>query len=92
MRLEKPIEEYTRAELVEIYEEETGESIVNLGEGYISVSTLREAVASLEDEESIFESTSGFEFVENDEAEEIDREAEAQWHRIPGSSARRIRK
>lgn len=93
MRLEKPLDEYTRSELVELYEEETGRSASELSAGYVSIATLREAVASLVEEE-YFEATSGFEFVEQDEAEEIEEEAEAQrteWYRVPGSSARRIK-
>ncbi len=99
--MNKNVEEMSREELIHAYTEVYGGKLSDLGDGYISIKTLREAVAlsftrNLEDEEGrkAVSASSEFGFVEQDEAEELDKEAEAQyeWITIPGSSAKRRRK
>lgn len=99
--MKKRVEEMSREELIQVYTEVYGGKLSDLGDGYIPVATLREAVSlsfSLSLNDSEFEKTvrasSDFGFIEQEEAEELDEEAEAQyeWITIPGSSAKRRRK
>lgn len=87
----KKVEEMGREELVQELEE-YGKSLDDLGDGYIPISILREEVASLRPQ--VIEASSEFGFVEQEEAEELDADAEEQyeWYTIKGSSAKRRRK
>ncbi len=85
--MDKPLEEMTRTELMEAIEK-SGQK-VDLGSGYVSISRLREVVAELYSDDSVA-LASGFDFIEEDEADEFVEEIE--WIRIPGSSAKRPKK
>jgi len=94
----KTVEEMSRNELIRIYTEVYGGKLSDLGDGYISIAVLKEAVAVLldadpQDEPQTVRASSDFGFVEQEEAEELDNEAEAQyeWYTVPGSSAKRRR-
>jgi len=100
--MKKRVEEMSRKELIQVYTEVYGGKLSDLGDGYIPIATLREAVSlsfSLSLNDSEFEKTirasSDFGFIEQEEAEELDREADEtqyEWITIPGSSAKRRRK
>jgi hypothetical protein len=95
----KKVGEMSRGELIRIYTEVYGGKLSDLGDGYISIADLRIAVSTLldadpEDEPRTVRASSEFGFVEQEEAEEIDKEAEAQyeWYTVPGSNAKRRRR
>ena len=89
----------SRNELIRIYTEVYGGKLSDLGDGYISIAVLKEAVAVLldadpQDEPQTVRASSDFGFVEQEEAEELDNEAEEaqyEWYTVPGSSAKRRR-
>ena len=93
-------EEMTRKELVHVYVDVYGGKLSDLGDGYVPIGILREAVAVLldadpvDEPQSVATATSDFEFVDMEEAEALDAEASEQveWYRVPGSSARRVKK
>ncbi len=85
--MDKPLEEMTRTELMEIVEKSGLE--VDLGSGYVPLKRLREIVAEIRNDDSVA-LASEFDFIEEDEAEEFVEEIE--WVTIPGSSARRPKK
>lgn len=94
----KTVEEMSRNELIRVYEEVYGGKLSDLGDGYIPIATLKEAVALLldadpDDKPQAVRASSDFGFVEQKEAEEFDNEVEAQyeWITVPGSSAKRRR-
>jgi hypothetical protein len=91
------LDEMSRDELVYIWETYYEKSLSDLGSGYITLATLKEAIASkLEADDSTARATSSFDFVDVEEAESLDEEAEAseeyEWYSVPGSSARRKRR
>lgn len=99
--MKKRVEEMSRDELIQVYTEVYGGKLSDLGDGYIPIATLREAVSlsfslSLNDDDGqkTVRASSEFGFIEQEEAEKLDEEAEAQyeWITIPGSSAKRRRK
>ncbi len=88
------LNEMSRDELVYIWKTFYKRTLSDLSSGYVSAKALREAIASeLEAEkEGVASTTSSFEFVDIEEAEAIDEDAEYEWYTAPGSSARQRRR
>jgi len=88
------LNEMSRDELVYIWKTLYNRTLSELSNGYVSAKALRKAIASeLEAEKGVASKTSGFEFVDVEEAEAVDKDAdEYEWYTAPGSSARQRRR